>query len=158
MIWTDFGIRYLGLATDTQTLAYVLKPGERGAPEGLKAGLGEANRMADLLLAELQSGRSGNDVLLSARAAAQAKGIDATLYSHPIGTHGHGAGPAIGFWDDQAPGPRGAGPIRPMTALDRWPPAGLLSHPLALIFSGHFLRPPPPGCRGSAPGLSAGCR
>jgi Xaa-Pro aminopeptidase len=116
MIWTDFGIRYLGLATDTQTLAYVLKPGERGAPEGLKAGLGEANRMADLLLAELQSGRSGNDVLLSARAAAQAKGIDATLYSHPIGTHGHGAGPAIGFWDDQAPGPRGAGPIRPMTA------------------------------------------
>lgn len=116
MIWTDFGIRYLGLATDTQTLAYVLRPGESRAPEGLKAGLSEANRMADLLLAEFRSERSGNDVLVSARAAALANGIDTSIYSHPIGTHGHGAGPAIGFWDDQAPGPRGEGPIRPMTA------------------------------------------
>jgi hypothetical protein len=31
----------------------------------------------------------------------KAKGIDGTLYSHPVGLHGHGAGPLIGLWDRQ---------------------------------------------------------
>ena len=39
MLWTDFGITYLRLNTDTQHLAYVLKPGETQAPAGLRAGL-----------------------------------------------------------------------------------------------------------------------
>ena len=116
MIWTDLGIHDLGLATDTQTLAYVLRPGESAAPAGLRAGLADANRMADLLMAEFRAERTGNELLVAARARATTEGIAATLYSHPIGTHGHGAGPAIGFWDDQAPGPRGEGPIRPLTA------------------------------------------
>jgi hypothetical protein len=29
------------------------------------------------------------------------KGIAGTIYSHPIGLHGHGAGPLIGLWDYQ---------------------------------------------------------
>jgi hypothetical protein len=29
------------------------------------------------------------------------EGIDVTIYSHPIGMHGHGAGPLIGLWDYQ---------------------------------------------------------
>ena len=29
------------------------------------------------------------------------QGIDGTLYSHPIGLHGHGAGALIGLWDYQ---------------------------------------------------------
>ena len=29
------------------------------------------------------------------------EGIDGTIYSHPIGMHGHGAGPLIGLWDYQ---------------------------------------------------------
>ena len=33
MLWTDFGITYLGLNTDTQHLGYVLKPGERQRSE-----------------------------------------------------------------------------------------------------------------------------
>ena len=116
MIWSDFGIMHLGLATDTQQLAYVLKPGETDAPAGLRAGLAAANAAQDALTASFATGRSGNDVLALARARAAAQGLDATIYSHPIGHHGHGAGPAIGFWDDQTPGPRGAGPILPMTA------------------------------------------
>ena len=28
-------------------------------------------------------------------------GIDGDIYSHPVGVHGHGAGPAIGMWDQQ---------------------------------------------------------
>ena len=30
-----------------------------------------------------------------------AAGIDGTIYSHPIGLHGHGAGPLVGLWDYQ---------------------------------------------------------
>ena len=35
------------------------------------------------------------------RARMTAAGIDGTQYSHPIGLHGHGAGPLIGLWDYQ---------------------------------------------------------
>ena len=44
------------------------------------------------------------------------EGIDGTVYSHPIGRHGHGAGPLIGLWDrqDGVPG-RGDVPVRPDT-------------------------------------------
>ena len=31
----------------------------------------------------------------------RAEGIDGTVYTHPIGMHGHGAGPLIGLWDYQ---------------------------------------------------------
>ena len=31
----------------------------------------------------------------------KAEGIMGTMYSHPIGKHGHGAGPIIGLWDYQ---------------------------------------------------------
>ena len=116
MLWTDFGIVYLGLATDTQHLAYVLKPGERDAPAGLRAGLANANRVQDALTSSFAAGLTGNDLLVRARAKAVAQGLDPSIYSHPIGHHGHGAGPAIGFWDDQKPGPRGSRRVRADTA------------------------------------------
>ena len=116
MLWTDFGIVHMGLATDTQHLAYVLKPGEIGAPAGLKAGLAGANAVQDALTSSFRTGLTGNDLLVAAREKAIAQGLKPTIYSHPIGTHGHGAGPAIGFWDDQQPGPRGSGKVRPNTA------------------------------------------
>jgi Xaa-Pro aminopeptidase len=116
LIWSDFGIMYMGLATDTQQLAYVLKAGESDAPEGLRAGMTAANAVQDALTASFRTGASGNDVLAAARESAIAAGHDPSIYSHPIGFHGHGAGPAIGFWDDQTPSERGAGPIRVDTA------------------------------------------
>ncbi len=116
MLWTDFGITYLGLNTDTQQLAYVLRPGERDAPAGLRAGLADANRAQDLLLASFRTGLSGNEILAAALARTRAAGINATIYSHPLGPHGHGAGAAIGFWDNQNADPRGAHRLRPDTA------------------------------------------
>lgn len=116
MLWTDFGITYLGLNTDTQQLAYVLRSGERDAPEGLRAGMADANRAQELLLASFRTGLSGNEMLAAALARARAAGIRATIYSHPLGYHGHGAGAAIGFWDNQAADPRGAHRLRPDTA------------------------------------------
>lgn len=116
LVWTDFGIVYLGLATDTQHLAYVLKEGETDAPAGLKAGLRAANRVQDLLTESFEVGLSGNDVMLAARERAVAEGLNPTIYTHPIGFHGHGAGPSIGFWDNQAADPRGTSPVNTNTA------------------------------------------
>lgn len=116
LLWTDFGITYLRLNTDTQHLAYVLKPGERDAPAGLRQGVANTNRLQDILLRQFAVGRSGNEALALARAEAKAAGLDPSIYSHPIGLHGHGAGPSIGFWDNQNADPRGDAPIRANTA------------------------------------------
>jgi Xaa-Pro aminopeptidase len=98
---TDFGISAMGLATDTQHVGYVLKPGEDDAPAGLLQALANSNRLQDLLTARMKPGRTGNDVLADTLAAMKAAGIEGTVYTHPIGDRGHGAGPLIGLWDRQ---------------------------------------------------------
>jgi Xaa-Pro aminopeptidase len=112
----DFGITALGLNTDTQHMGYVLRPGERDAPAGLKRALLSSNGLQDLLLAEMRPGRSGNEVLASTLRAMRAAGINGTVYTHPIGDRGHGAGPLIGLWDHQegVPG-RGDVTLNPST-------------------------------------------
>jgi len=112
----DFGLTALGLNTDTQHMGYVLRVGERAAPTGLQHALRAANQLQDIVLAEMQPGRSGNDVLAAALARMRDAGIDGTVYTHPIGDRGHGAGPLIGLWDHQegVPG-RGDVPLRPDT-------------------------------------------
>jgi Xaa-Pro aminopeptidase len=98
---TDFGVKAMGLATDTQHVGYVLKDGESDAPAGLRRALANSNRLQDLLLERMRPGRTGNEVLADTLAAMKAAGIDGTVYTHPIGDHGHGAGPIIGLWDRQ---------------------------------------------------------
>ncbi|HEY3279063.1 MAG TPA: M24 family metallopeptidase [Gemmatimonadales bacterium] len=112
----DFGVSALGLNTDTQHMGYVLRADERDVPAGLKRALAASNRLQDLLLAEMRPGRSGNDVLAATLAAMRAAGINGTVYTHPIGDRGHGAGPLIGLWDHQEgiPG-RGDVPLLPST-------------------------------------------
>jgi hypothetical protein len=116
LLWTDFGVIAQRLKTDTQHLGYVLRPGETGVPEGLRRCLATSNAMQDIQLSEMTPGRTGNEALAAALARMDAEGIDGTLYSHPIGDHGHGAGPLIGLWDRQegVPG-RGDAVIRPST-------------------------------------------
>lgn len=97
----DFGITALRLNTDTQHMGYVLGDGETDVPQGLKAALAASNRLQDIVTDELRPGRTGNEVLAAAQARMRAGGIDGTIYSHPIGFHGHGAGPLIGLWDYQ---------------------------------------------------------
>jgi hypothetical protein len=101
MLHCDMGFIYLGLATDQQQLAYVLKPGETDAPEGLKAGLAAGNRFQDIHLEQMKLGRSGNDVLHAVLDQATSEGIKPSLYTHALGFHGHAAGPVIGLWDHQ---------------------------------------------------------
>ncbi|MEO7361599.1 MAG: M24 family metallopeptidase [Gemmatimonadaceae bacterium] len=97
----DFGITAMGLNTDTQHMAYVLKDGEVEPSAGLQKALLNSNKLQDIQMAELIPGASGNEALKGALAKMKAAGIDGTLYSHPIGLNGHGAGPLIGLWDYQ---------------------------------------------------------
>jgi Xaa-Pro aminopeptidase len=116
MLHTDFGLVYLGFSTDTQHNAYVLKQGETDAPQGLKDGLKAGNRLQDLTMQFAKVGRTGNQALAEARAQAVKEGIVPAIYCHPIGYHGHAAGPPIGMTDYQQGVPvRGDYVFRPNT-------------------------------------------
>jgi len=110
----DFGIVAQRLNTDTQHMGYVLREGETAPPAGLIAALRTGNRLQDIVMEEIKPGRTGNEILRSSLARMRAAGIDGTVYSHPIGMNGHGAGPLIGLWDHQegVPG-RGDAPVIP---------------------------------------------
>lgn len=117
LVHVDFGITYLRLNTDTQQHAYVLRPGESAAPEELRNAFKRGNRLQDILTDQFITGRTGNEILASALAIAEDEGITASIYTHPIGFHGHAAGPTIGLWDQQegVPG-KGDYPLYPNTA------------------------------------------
>ncbi len=116
LLWTDFGTVAMNLHTDTQHLGYVLGPGETEVPAGLRQCMAASNRMQDIVLANMEVGRTGNEILARARATMEDEGINGTIYSHPIGDHGHGAGPLIGRWDAQEGVPvRGEIPLRAST-------------------------------------------
>ncbi len=100
LLHCDVGLTTAGLCTDTQQLAYVLDR-VPVAPQGLQDALAAGNLAQDLVVAQLRPGRTGNEVLAASRSAFAGAGLDALLYSHPVGRHGHGAGPSIGLWDMQ---------------------------------------------------------
>jgi len=116
LLHIDFGISYLRLNTDTQQLAYVLKPNEFEVPVYLKNAFKVGNRLQDILTQEFKSGRSGNEILKEARKVMEKEGIKGSIYSHPLGVHGHASGPTIGMWDNQGD-TKGAGdyPLYPNT-------------------------------------------
>ncbi len=116
LLHCDVGITVARLNTDTQHNAYVLRPGETDAPAGLKAALANANAMQDLALEEIRPGRTGNEILQSVLSRMNAKQITGTMYSHPIGLHGHGAGPLIGLWDHQE-GVPGRGDVKVIPSM-----------------------------------------
>ena len=117
IIHVDFGIKYLRLNTDTQQNAYVLRPGETDAPDDLKKALANANRLQDILTGQFETGKTGNRILADALAQSKREGITPSIYTHPIGYHGHAAGPTIGMWDNQGNTPgRGDYPLYPNTA------------------------------------------
>jgi methionine aminopeptidase len=101
LLHVDFGITYLRLNTDTQQHAYVLRPGETDAPDYLKKALKTGNRLQDILTSNFKEGRTGNEILKRSREQAIAEGITPSIYTHPIGYHGHAAGTTIGMWDMQ---------------------------------------------------------
>lgn len=117
LLHVDFGIQYLRLNTDMQEHAYVLRGGEKTVPDYLQKAFKKANRLQDILTENFKAGETGNQILANALAQAQKEGINGSIYTHPIGFHGHAAGPTIGMWDNQkgTPGP-GDYPMFPNTA------------------------------------------
>ena len=101
LLHCDFGIEYLKLCTDTQEMAYVLKDGEADVPKGLQTAFAKGNRLQDIHLAEMRAGLTGNAILAAILKRARAEGLQASVYTHPIGFHGHAAGTVIGLWDKQ---------------------------------------------------------
>ena len=117
LLHVDFGITYLRLNTDVQQHAYVLRPGETEAPAYLQKAFNTSNRLQDILTGHFKTGRSGNEILKATREQAIKEGIKPSIYTHPLGLHGHAAGPTIGLWDQQQ-GVPGSGdyPVNPYTA------------------------------------------
>lgn len=116
LLHCDIGIVYLRLCTDTQEHAWVCLPGRTDAPDGIKAALRRGNRLQDILTAEFRTGRSGNDILLAALGTMKREGLQGSIYTHPLGFHGHAAGPTIGLWDHQEAIPgKGDYPLFPTT-------------------------------------------
>jgi hypothetical protein len=108
LVHVDFGITYLRLNTDQQQHFYILRPGETDAPEGLKKAFANGNRVQDILTSNFKKGLTGNEILKKSLEQAKSEGLNASIYTHPIGFHGHAAGPAIGMWDSQG-GVKGTG-------------------------------------------------
>ncbi|MEW5900435.1 MAG: M24 family metallopeptidase, partial [Acidobacteriota bacterium] len=116
----DVGITYLGLCTDMQLHAYVCKIGETDAPAGLKEALRRANRLADIFMGEFQAGRTGTEIVTAAMKKGEAEGLRPSIYSHPLGLHGHAAGCTadarpLGLAPEDNP-ERGKYPLYPNTA------------------------------------------
>jgi Xaa-Pro aminopeptidase len=97
----DFGISYLRLNSDVQEQAYVLLPNEKEAPADLQEAFTKTNRLQDILTSHFKLGITGNQILAASLAQAKSEGITPSIYTHPIGFHGHAAGTTIGMWDMQ---------------------------------------------------------
>jgi len=97
----DFGISYLRLNSDVQEHAYVLLANEKNIPQNLVQAFEQTNQLQDILTNSFGTGKSGNEILANTITIAKSKGIAPSIYTHPIGMHGHAAGPTIGMWDMQ---------------------------------------------------------
>jgi len=101
LLHCDFGITYIGLNTDCQQHAYVLKDEETEVPEFLAMAFKKGNRLQDILTTTMKEGKTGNEILLSSLSTAKSEGLRPSIYTHPLGKYGHSAGTTIGMWDSQ---------------------------------------------------------
>jgi Xaa-Pro aminopeptidase len=109
LIHSDVGVRYLGLCSDHQQMAYVLDAGETAAPAGWRELMARANRLQDLYMGEFRVGMTGNELLTSILARARDAGLPRPkVYSHSLGHLLHEPGPLIGLpWEQEACAGRG---------------------------------------------------
>ena len=108
MLHCDVGISYMGLTSDMQHSAYILRLEETDAPAGVKALFEKGKRMQDIILEEMKPGRTGNEVLQITRKRGTDEGLHPMVYCHPINFYGHGSGVIIGFTERQE-GVKGTG-------------------------------------------------
>jgi hypothetical protein len=108
----DVGIKYLGLITDHQELAYVRHEDETDAPMGLKNLLATNNRLQKIFMREFKQGLTGNQLLENILSSAHEEGVPSPeIFSHSLGLFLHEPGPLIGLPWEQNPIP-GRGEVR----------------------------------------------
>jgi len=119
LLHSDYGIQYLRLNTDHQQWAYLPRPGESDAPEGLRRLLAQANRLQDIFMAEFREGLTGNELLANILARARREGVpEPKVYSHSLGLLLHEPGPLIGLpWEQERCPGRGDVALRPNYAF-----------------------------------------
>ncbi|TVZ55887.1 Xaa-Pro aminopeptidase [Lutibacter sp. Hel_I_33_5] len=101
LLHCDFGITYVGLNTDCQQHAYVLKEDENEVPSYLKKAFVKGNRLQDILTTTMEAGKTGNEILAQSLSKAKEEGLRPSIYTHPLGKYGHSSGTTIGMWDSQ---------------------------------------------------------
>ena len=106
VIHIDCGLNYIGLSTDWQKMGYVLREGEKDAPEGLKAALANTNRLQDALFTHIKAGAQGFEVYDATMNDMKKVGIEAMIYSHSVGNQGHALGASIDFRRQPAGAPQ----------------------------------------------------
>lgn len=70
----DFGLTLMRLNTDTQHMGYVLQAGETDVPEGIRKTLERSNRLQDILIGNIKTGLSGNQILANTLAQMRQEG------------------------------------------------------------------------------------
>jgi hypothetical protein len=102
VLHVDFGVRQSGVVTDQQKMGYVLKAGESAPPAGLIKAFADSVKGAELHVAEVVAGRTGNEIKVRSEAAGKSAGIDLLVYSHVQGYWVHDAGPWTVFdWPER---------------------------------------------------------
>lgn len=102
LLHVDFGVRLMGLVTDQQHVAYVLRPDEVEAPAGLRELFRQSVVVGEIFAQELKPGAIGTQVKLVAEERAEQEGIQASIYGHTQGNWVHGAGARAVFdWPDR---------------------------------------------------------
>jgi len=117
VLHVDFGVRLMGLVTDQQKMAYVLKPGETDAPAGLKALFAQSVRQGEIIAEEIEPGRLGHEIMERAERRGRAEGIDNRTYPHVQGNWVHG----VGAWGSPDwPERYGVHPRQPARPTEFW--------------------------------------
>jgi hypothetical protein len=108
----DVGLKYLGLYTDHQEVAYVRKDEEEDAPQGLKKLLAANNHLQNIFMEEFKHGMTGNQIFENIIVKAVEAGIpNPYVFSHSLGLFVHEPGPVIGLPWEQGPIP-GRGEVK----------------------------------------------
>jgi Xaa-Pro aminopeptidase len=97
VLHVDFGITCMGFSTDWQKMAYVLLPGEKDAPKGLRNAMKNTNVLQETLMFASRPGKLAGDVYKEIMAEMARRHIEAMVYSHPIGFQGHGLGAGLDY-------------------------------------------------------------
>jgi Xaa-Pro aminopeptidase len=117
VLHVDFGVKLMGIVTDQQKMAYVLRPGETDAPAGLRALFDQSVRAGEIIAETIEPGVLGRDVVTRAQDRALGEGITSRVYPHVQGNWVHGVGAWASFdWPERY----GRHPREPVRSTEFW--------------------------------------